>query len=84
MKKAPEVPTLDDLKPEYDFSGREGVRGKYYRSYREGHKVRIHQDDGTTLVHHFELRDGAVMLDPDVRKHFPDSEAVNSALRSLI
>jgi hypothetical protein len=30
------------------------------------------------------LEDGAVMLEPDVRKYFPTSDAVNKALRSLI
>ncbi|HGJ66142.1 TPA: hypothetical protein ENS27_12290 [bacterium] len=28
--------------------------------------------------------DGAVMLEPDVKEYFPDSESVNNALRSLI
>jgi hypothetical protein len=35
-------------------------------------------------VKQYQLIDGAVMLQPDVREYFPDSEAVNSALRSLI
>jgi hypothetical protein len=39
---------------------------------------------GTTVVQHFELEDGAVMLEPDVREYFPDSAAVNNALRCLI
>jgi hypothetical protein len=30
------------------------------------------------------MEDGAVMLDPDVKHHFPTSEAVNKALRTLI
>jgi hypothetical protein len=67
---------------EYDFS--KGVRGKHCKAYRKGHTVRIHKTDGTTLVQHFGLEDGAVMLEPDVRAYFPDSEAVNSVLRSLI
>jgi hypothetical protein len=61
-----------------------GVRGKYYQAYRSGHRVEIHKADGTTLVQSFTLEDGAVMLDPDVRPYFPDSDAVNRALRSLI
>jgi len=32
---------------------------------------------------HFTLAEGAVMLDPDVKAAFPDSEAVNRALRTL-
>ena len=71
-----------DMLPEYDFRG--GVRGKHYQAYRQGHTVKIHQADGTTVVHYFTLEDGAVMLEPDVREYFPDSEAVNQALRSLI
>jgi hypothetical protein len=35
-------------------------------------------------VQYFTLEEGAVMLEPDVREYFPDSEAVNKALRSLI
>jgi hypothetical protein len=67
---------------EYDFS--KGIRGKHRKAYRKGHTVKIHKTDGTTLVQHFSLEDGAVMLEPDVRAYFPDSEAVNSVLRSLI
>jgi hypothetical protein len=75
----------DDLRPEYDFkSMKGGVRGKYYKAYRAGHTVKIHKADGTTIVQHFQLEDGAVLLEPDVREYFPDSEAVNKALRGLI
>lgn len=71
-----------EMLPEYDFRG--GVRGKHYKAYRRGHTVKIHKIDGTTEVQYFTLQDGAVMLEPDVRKYFPDSHAVNSALRTLI
>lgn len=75
----------DEMRPEYDFSNMAGgVRGKYYEAYRAGHTVKIHKADGTTVVQHFKLEDGAVMLDADVQKYFPDSEAVNNALRCLI
>jgi hypothetical protein len=75
----------EDMRPEYDFSTMPGgVRGKYYKAYRAGHTVKIHKADGTTVVQHFKLEDGAVMLESDVRKYFPDSEAVNNALRCLI
>jgi hypothetical protein len=30
------------------------------------------------------LEDGAVMLEPEIKKYFPDSESVNKALRSLL
>ena len=75
----------EKLKREYDFSKMKGgVRGKYYKAYREGLTVKIHKMDGTTIVQHFTLEDGAVMLEPDVREYFPNSEAVNEALRCLI
>lgn len=75
----------DPMKPEYDFSSMSGgTRGKYYKAYREGHTVKVHQEDGRVDVRHFTLEDGAVMIEPDVRKYFPDSEAVNQALRCLI
>ena len=73
-----------EMLPEYDFKGKKGVRGKYYRAYRQGHTVRIHREDGTVSVQHFTLEEGAVMLEPDVREYFPTSESVNQALRSLI
>lgn len=72
----------NDMLPEYDF--RDGIRGKHYKAYRKGHRVKIHKADGTTVVQHFKLEEGAVILEPDVREYFPDSEAVNKALRSLI
>lgn len=82
MKKEKNDPNNNDMREEYDFSG--GVRGKHYKAYRKGHTVRIHKGDGTTSVQYFTQEDGAVMLDPDIKSHFPDSESVNKALRSLI
>lgn len=70
--------------PEYDLSKRAGQRGKYYELLQQGYTVRIHEDDGTTTVRYYQLEKGAVLLDPDVRQYFPDANAVNSALRSLI
>ena len=82
MKKNKNDSSNNDMREEYDFSG--GVRGKHYKAYRNGHTVRIHKEDGTTSVQYFTQEDGAVMLDPDIKEHFPDSESVNKALRSLI
>lgn len=82
MKKEKNNSDINEMRQEYDFSG--GVRGKHFKAYREGHTVRIHKEDGTTSVRYFRQEDGAVMLDPDVKAHFPDSESVNKALRSLI
>lgn len=74
----------DEMRSEYDFAGKTGVRGKYYQAYRRGHSVRIQKANGTVATQHFTLQEGAVMLEPDVRKFFPNSESVNRALRSLI
>jgi hypothetical protein len=71
-----------EMRKEYDFSG--GTRGKHAGQYRRGHTVKIHKTDGTTVIQHFKLEDGAVMLAPDVREYFSDSDAVNEALRALI
>jgi hypothetical protein len=87
MKKAKaEEPTIiEEMRPEYDFSAMKGgVRGKYYKAYRKGHKVVVHKEDGADSTHYFKLEDGAVMLEPDVKKYFSTSDAVNRALRSLI
>ena len=74
----------DDLREEYDLTElKNPVRGKYYQQYRKGHSVTIHHEDGTT-VEHFPPQDDLIVLDPDVKIYFPDSESVNSTLRSLI
>jgi hypothetical protein len=73
----------DEMRPEYDFKTMNGgVRGKYYKAYRSGHTVKIHKIDATETVQHFTLEEGAVLLEPDVRKYFPTSQAVNKALRA--
>ncbi len=74
----------DDVRPEYDFSGRTGVRGKYYQRLRQGYTIKVQREDGTTLVQHVTRPEGTVTLDPDVREYFPDAESVNTALRALI
>ncbi len=72
------------MKPEYDFTNRKAVRGKNHKPLHKGYTVEIQQEDGATVVNHYTLIDGAVMLEPDVRAYFPDSESVNAALRSVI
>jgi len=69
---------------EYDFSGRQGVRGKYHEAYRQGHTVRVIQEDGSVITQYFTLEEGAILLAPDVQRYFPDSDSVNQALRGLI
>ena len=81
MKKASDSDT-SGMRSKYDFS--KGKRGKHYKAYREGHTVRVSKVDGTVAVQYFTEEEGSVMLDPDVRAEFPDSESVNRALRTLI
>jgi hypothetical protein len=83
MKKAKNIPEDydDSMLPEYDFTGKKGVRGKYYRDLRKGYTVHIHNEDGTTTVQHF---GPTITLDVDVAAYFPDSESVNNALRTII
>ncbi len=68
--------------PEYDFTG--AVRRRHYRPMSEGYTVEIKKSDGTTVVEHYTLAEGTVLLQPHVREYFPDSESVNAALRSLV
>jgi hypothetical protein len=85
MKKPtldPQQAEVEDMLPEYDFTG--GIRGKHARALEQGYTVKVRHLDGTTTVQHFNLPEGAVVLEPDVQEYFPDSESVNHALRTLI
>jgi len=73
---------VSDMRDEYDFS--DGERGKHYQAYRKGHSVKIKKKDGSVKEHHFTAAEGSVMLDPDVKEHFPDSKSVNKVLREYI
>jgi hypothetical protein len=72
----------EDMRLEYDFTG--AVHGQHYRPLGKGYTVEVKKSDGTTVVEHYTLAEGTVLLQPDVREYFPDSESVNAALRSLI
>lgn len=72
----------DDMHAEYDFTG--GVRGKHYGAMQAGYTITIHKADGTTVVKDVTPKKGIVVLEPDIRAYFPDSESVNRALRCLI
>lgn len=72
----------NDMRAEYDFTG--GVRGKHYRAMQAGYTITVHKADGTTVVKDVVPKEGAVILEPDIRTYFPDSESVNRALRCLI
>ena len=84
MKKASTRAVQDgsDMRAEYDFTG--GVRGKHYQAMRAGYTITIRKADGTTVIKEAKPNEGAVILEPDVREYFPDSESVNATLRSLI
>ena len=77
------TPVVDDeMRSEYDFTG--GVRGKHYQVLREeGYIVRIYNDDGTVTERRV-AGERVVVLEPDVYDYFPNSQAVNQALRTLI
>ena len=81
MKKKKFPNPVDDMRPEYDFSG--GVRGKHYKTRMQGYTIKIHKSDGTTVTQHVKP-EKAVRLAPDVREYFPNSQSVNRALRGLI
>jgi len=72
----------NDMRTEYDFTG--GVRGKHYKAMQAGYTITIHKADGTTVVKDVMPKEGTVVLEPDIRAYFPDSESVNRTLRCLI
>lgn len=69
----------DAMRDDYDFSS--GVRGKYRHFLGQPRTLRIRHPDGSVTI---ETVEPAIELEPDVRQYFPDSEAVNKALRGLI
>ncbi|MBI4670188.1 MAG: hypothetical protein HY741_00780 [Chloroflexi bacterium] len=75
----------DELRPEYDLSKlKGGVRGKYAKQMGSGFTVTIHHAGGKQRIKKFGARQDVVVLDPDLRDYFPDSKAVNRALRALV
>jgi len=72
----------EEMRAEYDFSKAE--RGKFYRPLDKGYTVHVTKADGATVINHYTLAEGAVLLAPDVLEYFSDSDSVNEALRSLI
>ncbi|CAN5835751.1 hypothetical protein BH20ACI4_BH20ACI4_27160 [soil metagenome] len=67
-----------EMRDEYDFSN--GIRGKHAKDLQNGHTTIIHKSDGSTVVR--ESR--PIILEPDLQMRFPNSEAVNKALRSWL
>ncbi len=70
------------MRAEYAFKG--GVRGKHHQAMQAGYTITIHKADGRRVIKEVRPKEGAVILEPDVRQYFPDSESVNATLRSLI
>ena len=60
------------------------ARGKHCRAMQAGYTVIVHRADGTTVTKDVMPKRNAVLLEPDVQAHFPDSKSVNKALRCLI
>lgn len=38
-----------EMNDEYDFCGKQGVRGKYYKALQKGYKTIIHKSDSSTI-----------------------------------
>lgn len=69
----------ETLRDDYDFS--DGTRGRYRHFGGQARTLKVHHPDGSVTV---ETVAPAIELDPDVRHYFPNSKAVNKALRGLI
>jgi len=80
-KQVKRVRSVDEI-PETDFSG--GVRGKYASALKSnGYTIRVYKRDGSFSEKQV-AGESLVALDPDVQAYFPNSSAVNRALRKLI
>ena len=73
MKKA-----SDEKLPEYNFSDKKGIRGKYAKAYRSGHSVKVYSGDKLVSDEYF------AAIESDEREYFPDSKSINKMLRKLI
>ncbi len=71
-----------EMRPEYDFSG--GVRNRFAPQLKEnGYSIRVTRRDGTTVEKRV-AGQNTITLEPDVQEYFPNSQAVNRALRTLL
>jgi hypothetical protein len=68
----------NDMKAQYDLSGKKGVRGKYAAAYKKGHTVRILNGEAVVDEKFF------AAIDADVHAFFKDSKEINKALRGII
>ena len=76
----------DTLRPEYDLSKLKqvGERGRHAKRTRQGYTTEVTHGDGSKTITHYQVHPESVVVDRDVRAYFPNSEAVNHALRGLI
>jgi hypothetical protein len=83
MRAADMKKTGKEMQSEYDFTG--GVRGKHHKTMQDGYSLTVHHEDGTVESREIvPTRDAVILLEPDLRPYFPDSESVNRALRCLV
>jgi hypothetical protein len=88
MKKDRQYTVAEDdtLRPDYELSTLKqvGERGRHAKARRDGYTTVVEHANGSKIISHYQVHPGAVVFDADVRAYFPDSEAVNTALRGLI
>ncbi len=70
------------MRAEYDFKG--GERGRHYSTMQNGYTITVYKENGKNIVKEVVPKEGVVVLDPDIRPYFINSESVNKALRCLI
>lgn len=66
----------EDMLEHYDFSN--GVQGNYLHLLEQDQQITIHHEDGTKTIR---IIPAPIHLDDDIREYFPNSKAVNDALR---
>ena len=83
-----------EMRDACDFSA--GIKGRRHQAYRTEHTVRVMKRkgciegcveggiEGGVEIRHFTLANGAVMLDPNSKARFPDSDAVHRAQRASV
>ncbi len=62
----------------YTLDPSKGVRGKYYKAYKQGYSVKIRKKNGELEQQYF------ASIESDVHEHYPNSDSINKALRILI
>ena len=73
------------MKREYAIDASKVQRNPYAKARQQGYLVRIRHPDGTVEEREMPPKlEGTITLSPDVQAYFPDAEAVDKALRSLI